>query len=308
MISKVIAPGKSFNRLCQYLFKSESNSHVIDAQGVRDYNHKLMAADFEYQRSLNPGLKSPVMHMILSYYPGEIISDEKMTEIAKEYLKDLNIANTQYAFVRHNDRDHPHTHIVINRVDNDGKTIKDNWIGLRGKKVAQQLTLKHELKQAQKKTLELTHLERLNEYEATRYQIYQAICDVLPKCRNLDELKSRLEKQKIEMLYKYKGQTNEVQGVSFKQGEFKFKGSEIDRQHSVKNLEKAIAQNLNLNQSQKQRIPLSKTQKKTIGLMLEMQRSRKTSLIEELMRPELTQGQTPHELLKKKRKSKRHHL
>lgn len=38
----------------------------------------------------------------------------------------------------------------------------------------------------------------------------------------------RLEKQRIEMIYKYRGQTNEVQGVSFKLVEYKFEGSKID--------------------------------------------------------------------------------
>lgn len=47
-------------------------------------------------------------------------------------------------------------------------------------------------------------------------------------------------KQNIETLYKYKGQTKELQGISFKIGEYKYKGSEIDRKFSVKNLDKEI--------------------------------------------------------------------
>jgi hypothetical protein len=47
-------------------------------------------------------------------------------------------------------------------------------------------------------------------------------------------------KKNIETLYRYKGQTKELQGISFEIGEYKYKGSEIDRKFSVKNLEKAI--------------------------------------------------------------------
>ena len=139
MISKILS-GKSFGGLCRYLCQDQSRALVLEALGVRDYDHKLMAADFEEQRRLNPDLKKPVLHAILSYYPGEKITDEKMKQIGKEYLKELGIQNTQVVIVRHTDRKHQHVHIVVNRVDNDGKTIKDNWIGLRGKKVAQQLT------------------------------------------------------------------------------------------------------------------------------------------------------------------------
>ena len=149
MISKVIT-GKSFNRLCEYLCKDQSKATIIGAEGVRVYNHKLMAQDFALQASQNSMVKSPVLHMILSYYIGEIITDEKMTMIAKEYMEELSLNDTQYLMVRHNDRNHPHTHIVINRVANDGKTIKDNWIGLKGKKAAQKLTRKYELKLSEK--------------------------------------------------------------------------------------------------------------------------------------------------------------
>ena len=60
--------------------------------------------------------------------------------MAKEYLEQLGFKNTQYAIVKHNDRKHPHVYVVANRVDNEGKTLKDNWLGLRRKKVAQALT------------------------------------------------------------------------------------------------------------------------------------------------------------------------
>lgn len=306
MISKILS-GKSFGGLCRYLCQDQSRALVLEALGVRNYDHKLMAADFEEQRQLNPDLKNPVLHAILSYYPGEKITDEKMKQIGKEYLKELGIQNTQVVIVRHTDRKHQHVHIVVNRVDNDGKTIKDNWIGLRGKKVAQQLTLKHELVQAQKKNLELTHLEKLNDYQVNRYKVYQAITNELPKCKTLTELEQKLTRHGIETLYKYKGQTKELQGVSFQVGKYKYKGSEIDREFSIKNLEKTLARNLVLRQENKQHRPLSENQQKMIGKMLEMNQSKGRNLMEELMRPELVNDTTPYELLKKKRKQ-RHHL
>ncbi len=71
-------------------------------------------------------------------------------------------------------------HIIANMVDNNGNTIKDNWIGLRGKKSAQRLTLEYKLIPALKKDLTLTHMESLNATEANRYRIYSAITEHLP--------------------------------------------------------------------------------------------------------------------------------
>lgn len=241
MISKVII-GKTFYGACRYVCMDQKRAVVLDTGGVRDHNYKLISADFEMQRELRPTLSKAVFHGILSFYPGEKIEDKMMAEIAREYLREMKITDTQFAIVKHIDKNHSHLHIIANLVNNKGEAIKDNWIGLKGKKIAQKLTRKYGLKEAVSKDLTLTNLEALNEKEANRYVIYQAILERLPQCRSLDELKEKLQLENIETLYKYKGQTSELQGISFKIGEYKYKGSEIDRKFSVKNLEKIIRQ------------------------------------------------------------------
>jgi hypothetical protein len=213
---------------------------VLETEGVRNYDYKLMAEDFKGQHNLRPGLSKAVFHGIISFYPGEKPHDETMTKIAKEYLQELKIINTQFAIVKHIDKSHLHLHILANMVDNKGKSIRDSWIGLRSKKAGQKLTRKYNLKQAFSKDLSRTHLDALNKMEANRYFIYQAILETLPKCKNLDDLKERLAKREIETLYKYQDQTTELLGISFKVGNYKYKGSKIDRKYSVKNLQKAI--------------------------------------------------------------------
>lgn len=163
-----------------------------------------------------------------------------MAAIAREYLAEMKITDTQLVIVKHTDKNHLHLHILANLVNNKGETIKDNWIGLRGKKVAQKLTKKYGLKEAVSKNLSLTNLEALNEREANRYIIYQAILEKLPLSKSLVGLKEKLGKENIETLYKYKGQTDELQGISFKLGDYKYKGSEIDRKFSINNLQKIL--------------------------------------------------------------------
>ena len=50
-------------------------------------------------------------------------------------------------------------------------------------------------------------------------------------------------KEKIQLKFKYKGQTNEVQGISFVKGDYSFKGSEIDRQFSYSKIDFRLRQN-----------------------------------------------------------------
>ncbi len=304
MISKVIS-GKSFHGVCRYICADERRAVILETEGVRGHNYKLMAADFETQQGLRPGLKKAVFHGILSFYPGEQIDDQTIASIAKEYLEKMGITNTQYAVVKHIDRDHPHLHAIANLVNNNGATIKDNWIGLRGKKIAQQLTLKYHLRQALSKDLSLTHLERLNEKEATRYVIYLAILENLPACKSLDDLKQQLLNRGIDTLYKYKSGTDELQGISFKIGAYKYKGSQVDRQFSLGNLTRTIQQNNKL--QLKPVLKFSAVEYKTQSLesSTREEQKEKSSLLEQLIRPEKNYEQLPYELKRKQKKKTR---
>jgi hypothetical protein len=64
--------------------------------------------------------------------------------------------------------------------------------------------------------LDQTNLQALNDAEATKYEIYQKIKETLPQCKTLELLEFHLLRKGIEIMYKYKGQTKEKQGISFK--------------------------------------------------------------------------------------------
>ena len=68
------------------------------------------------------------------------LTDERMTQIAREYMQKMGITDTQYLLVRHLDQPHPHCHLVYNRVGDHGQTISDRNIKLRNAKVCRELT------------------------------------------------------------------------------------------------------------------------------------------------------------------------
>lgn len=240
MLSKVFT-GHSFRGAVRYVHHDQSRAVVLATEGVRGHDYRLMIQDFELQHSLRPSKKQACFHSILSFYPGENPGDKMIVEIARKYLESIGITNTQYAITKHTDKAHLHMHIIANMVDNDGNSIKDSWIGYRGKKVAQQLTQEYNLVPALEKKLERTHLKALSQSEANKYKVYQAITESLPLCRNMEELQSRLQKLGIAMQYKYKSGTDEKQGVSFRMGEDCFKGSKVDRKFSLAGLERGLA-------------------------------------------------------------------
>lgn len=113
MISKHI-PANSFYHTCRYI-SNKPGSELLIAEGVRDYDFKLMAIDFQNQQQFRPEKKQACFHSILSFYPGEKPSDELMKEIALKYLKELGIVNTQYAVSKYTDKAHLHLHIGVHK-------------------------------------------------------------------------------------------------------------------------------------------------------------------------------------------------
>jgi len=238
MISKVLPAARSFRSCCQYVCQDRNRAEVLKAEGVRGHDHKKMADDFESQRIRRPDKRQAVFHSVLSFYPGEKVPDKKMVEIAEQYLERIGMVNTQYVVAKHTDKDHLHMHVIANRVDNEGHSIAEGWLGLRAKKVAQELTQEHGLKAAQTKDVALTHKESLQPAEAKRYQIYEAIVESLDKSNDFRDLEKRLLKRGIDTQYRYNPRTNEPEGISFRLGKQCYKGSQIDREFSLYSLEK----------------------------------------------------------------------
>ena len=239
MVGKVIS-GSSFSGTVGYVMKEESR--ILEAEGIMPPEVKDMVQDFKDQTLLNPRLKNTVGHISLSFSPEDApkLTDERMTQIAREYMQKMGITDTQYLLVRHLDQPHPHCHLVYNRVGDHGQTISNRNIKLRNAKVCRELTKRFGLHLATGK--EAVRRERLREPDRTRYEIYDTIKECLPKCRNWNELEGRLKEQGINVRYKYCGSTSQKQGVLFSKNGLEFSGSKVDRAFSFSKLDRHFGQ------------------------------------------------------------------
>ena len=262
MLGKVFLTGKGFRETCAYCCERQSNALVLDAEGVRWHNQEVMAEDFERQHQLMPEKEKPVFHSVLTFSPGEQVEDARLVEIGRKYMEKIGMVDTQYAFIKHTDKAHLHVHVIANRVNNQGQPIGKGLIIERSIKAAQDLTQEYGLVPEQGKRLALTRREALHEPDAKRYQIYEAISEVLPRCRGLDDLEKELLRKGVTMRYRRDRETGERQGVSFRFGNRSFKGSQVDNGYSLKGLERK----LELQEVERQKN--SQQLKKGIGLLL----------------------------------------
>lgn len=244
MIAKIIE-GKSFGGCVGYALKKDSE--IIHANGLRTDSANTIIQDFNFQRMLNPRLGKAVGHIILSWNTDDknMLNNDIMVSSAKRYLSKMGIKDTQYLMVRHFDRQHDHIHIIYNRVNDYGKTISNSNGRYKSFKACKELNALYGFKQSEGK--KNVNRERLKGNDRTRYQIYDTVKAGIRHSKNWVELENYLRYKGVEIQFKYKSGTDEIQGISFSKNGQVFRGSAIDRSLSFGQIDKEFN---NIDQSQ----------------------------------------------------------
>ncbi|MFC2581809.1 MAG: conjugal transfer protein MobB [Segatella oris] len=106
------------------------------------YTMEDVLADMEALIPKKCRTKKTVFHCSLNPHPDEKLSDETLTQIAKEYMEALGYGNQPYIVFKHNDIAREHIHIVSLRVDDEGRKINDRFEKRRSKQITDALERK----------------------------------------------------------------------------------------------------------------------------------------------------------------------
>ena len=262
MIGKVKV-NQSFGAMCQYVLQEKTpdkGAEVLAAHGVRTDSAAHMAADFDMVRAMRPrALGKAVLHVALAFpvEEKEKVTNEVMGRIAHDYLRGMKIdpENTQWAVVRHQDKTHPHMHLVVNRVDLDGQTVSDQFVRSRSvdvcKGIEQQYGLIVADQVGRKQALAIGPTpaqvkattpkeEQSAEWSRARQDIGRALSYTAGQARSFDELREALRPRGIE-LELTRRKDGSPAGVVFAQDGHRVKGSQVGREYSAGNLETGFA-------------------------------------------------------------------
>ena len=239
MIGKIVQ-GADFRGVVNYVLQ-KPDAEPLGGRGLRNDSIDHIVDSFRAQASHNP-IAKPVAHISLDFSvkDKERLTNRMMMQIADEYLRRMGYGNTQVLIVRHHDREHPHLHLVLNRIDGNGKRISDKNERVRNAKVCRELSDRYGLYIAPNKENVKRH--RLREPDKTKCEICDAIRNALPRCRNWNDLTTALRKQGIDTEFKHKGLTSTIEGVKFTKNGYTFSGSKVDKAFSFSKLNRHFAQ------------------------------------------------------------------
>jgi hypothetical protein len=211
-----ILHGASFGGLVNYINDPRKKATLVAySDGVNVTNNQTITDSFVMQAGLSTRTKKPVGHFILSFSPHDTlrINDKMLEQIVNDYLNRMGYNDNQFVAFRHLDKEHPHVHIMVNRVNFKGKCTKDSHEKDKNIKVCKELTEQYGLYIAKGK--ETIKERRLCSMDAIRYQMLHHISESLQVARNWKEFEKELVKGGIRLRFRYNTHTNGIEGISF---------------------------------------------------------------------------------------------
>ena len=183
MIAKISAT-ENLGGVLGYNFKKveKEEASILLTQGL--YQNKegtyTMAEVFADMQAVIPEkfrTKKMVFHCSLNPHPDEKLSDETLTQIAKEYMEILGYGKQPYIVFKHNDIAREHIHIVSLRIDGEGKKINDKFEKRRSKQITDALERKYSLIPSSKVTDR--EMKEVSKIDTTKGNIKEQVAEML---------------------------------------------------------------------------------------------------------------------------------
>jgi hypothetical protein len=124
--------GRRFAALAHYLLHGRSGEETERVAWTAGRNlgtddPDVAAALMQNTAARNERVEAPVYHLTISFDPNDPVTPERMQVVADRVLRDLGLAEHQAVLVAHQDRAHPHVHLMINRVHPETSVVWDRW-------------------------------------------------------------------------------------------------------------------------------------------------------------------------------------
>ena len=228
----------------------------------------------------------------------------KLAEMARDCADDLGFSNNQFVAVLHK-AEHPHIHIIANRIGYDGKTVSDSNKYRKIAKLCRKMELKYELKQVLSPNAflpkELGNYQRLDE---RKERLKEHIRQSLASSRNYDQFEQKMKALKYDVI--------KMRGIAFRDEQKVYtKGSEVG--YSLATIQKVLTQRQDLKNEHTQKItqPKAYYEKPENSFQTENEKQgqkENQSILDTLLKPdpEFFEGVNQSLLQEQKKRRKKH--
>lgn len=234
----------------------EKSARVIGTNGVLLVDNRTIADSFQAQLRIPDAngrlhhLGKPVKHISIAFSPEDIArfpdnedGDRFMAQLAEEWMCEMGInpENTQYIIARHFDKEHPHCHLVFNRIANDGSVISDSNERFRNEEACRRIKKRHGLTFGSSRSQRINP-DRLRKYEAEKRYIRKIVLDKLDRSKDWETFARLLEQDGIALSFCTDEKTGRIRGVAYEHDGFRISGSKLGQhgKYTYGNLSKQL--------------------------------------------------------------------
>jgi len=227
------------------------NYVVDDEKGIELLRNNLcgetpieLFQEMKILQNLNQKATNKLVSLVLSPHvnDGENLSKKQLENITKEFLKELeiDIEKSQFLAFLHTEKRHRHIHILLNRVDENGKLFQDHHIGKKAQWSAHRVAEKNGLISAKQIRIDKIRASEdiKTDFKNLRKGIYQKHLMIMEyKPSTMEKYLSEMLKKNIKFIPVINKQ-GELQGFRVKdlESQTELKASEVHRNMGLKNL------------------------------------------------------------------------
>jgi Relaxase/Mobilisation nuclease domain len=241
--------GKGFRGALIYnLEKLEKSLAIVLDTSFSVVKEQPIMREIALVKMLRPNLSKYFYHTSINFPPKEDLADDKIKKIALEYLQGMGFEQHQYILFRHFDADHPHVHLLVNRIGYDGSVVSDSKDYYRSEQVLRKLERRYGLtqvissRQALERAMTKNELEMMKRTDepSVKMKLQVLLQGLMKEKLTMDQFISRLESRGINVLFNQAG-TGFVSGISYGYEGMQFKGAHLGRAYKWQAIKNRIS-------------------------------------------------------------------
>src|SRR5690606_34178767 len=140
----MIGKGKSISHTrasMMYGWNQENKDEVVFSQNLAGENPAEITQEFRFIKEQNINCQKNTLSFVLSptIEDGRSLRQKDLREISQKFMKEMNLGERQAIAFVHQDKEHKHIHLYVNRIDFNGKAYVDSFIGKRSQLAAEKV-------------------------------------------------------------------------------------------------------------------------------------------------------------------------
>ena len=253
----MIGKGRSISHTrasMMYGWNQEKNAEIIFSQNLAGGNPAEITKEFRFIQEQNLNCQKNTLSFVLSptIEDGRSLKQKELREICERFMKEMKLGERQAIVFVHQDKEHKHIHLYVNRIDFNGRAYNDSFIGKRCQLSAEKVAGEMKLT-----TVKQVQVEREFNLQDIRAEIKRRHDLVMKefKPKSYNQYIECMRAQKVEVIPCI-NKADRLQGFRFQFDGHNLKGSEIDRSMSIGNIGKEMSASIGVEKFVKSNIEL----------------------------------------------------